>query len=68
MSYAPAVSSCERINGVDACTVVASGAIPAFAVPTPTLANVTWTNPFSQRQPLRSHQCRRSQCRVLVPS
>jgi len=49
----------ERINGVDACTVVASDAIPAFAVPIPTLANVTWANPFSQRQPLRSHQCRR---------
>lgn len=58
MSYAPAVSSCESINGVDACTVVAFDVIPAFVVPNPSLANVTWANPFSQCQPLRSHQCR----------
>jgi len=33
--YALAVNSCEGVNSVDACTVTASGAITAFAVPNP---------------------------------
>jgi len=35
IGYAPAASSCERANCVDACTVVALDAITAFAVPNP---------------------------------
>ncbi|MGC2107906.1 MAG: hypothetical protein WA655_00220, partial [Candidatus Korobacteraceae bacterium] len=33
--YAPAADSCERVLGVDACTVTAFDAITAFAVPNP---------------------------------
>src|ERR1700719_1092572 len=33
--YAPAASSCEGANSVDACTVAALDAITAFAVPDP---------------------------------
>jgi len=33
--YALAVSSCEGVNSVDACTVTALDAITAFAVPDP---------------------------------
>ena|ERR1700719_3058963 len=33
--YAPAASSCEGANSVDACTVAAPDAITAFAVPNP---------------------------------
>jgi hypothetical protein len=35
IGYALAVSSCEEANSVDACTVTASDAITAFAVPNP---------------------------------
>jgi hypothetical protein len=35
IGYALAVSSCEGANSVDACTVTASDAITAFAVPNP---------------------------------
>ena len=35
IGYAPAASSCERANSVDACTVAALDAITAFAVPNP---------------------------------
>jgi len=66
MSYAPAVSSCERINGVDACTVVASDAIRAFAVPTP-----AWPMLLGPTLLASTHRYVRtsvdgSQCRVLV--
>ena len=42
IGYAPATSSCEGANRVDACTVAALDAITAFAVPNP--------NCFSQKQ------------------
>src|SRR5215467_4233848 len=35
IGYAPAASSCERVNSVDTCTVAALDAITAFAVPNP---------------------------------
>jgi hypothetical protein len=35
IGYALATSSCEGANSVDACTVTASDAITAFAVPNP---------------------------------
>jgi len=35
IGYALAVSSCEGVNSVDACTVTALDAITAFAVPNP---------------------------------
>ncbi|MFZ0758997.1 MAG: hypothetical protein WAM69_03525 [Candidatus Sulfotelmatobacter sp.] len=35
IGYALAISSCEEANSVDACTVTASDAITAFAVPNP---------------------------------
>ncbi len=35
LGYALAVSSCERVRGVEACTVTAFDAITAFAVPNP---------------------------------
>ena len=35
IGYALAISSCERVNSVDACTVTALDAITAFAVPNP---------------------------------
>ena len=35
IGYAPAISSCEGANSVDACTVAALDAITAFAVPNP---------------------------------
>jgi hypothetical protein len=35
IGYAPATSSCEGANSVDACTVAALDAITAFAVPNP---------------------------------
>jgi hypothetical protein len=35
IGYALAVSSCEEANSVDACTVTASDATTAFAVPNP---------------------------------
>jgi len=35
IGYALAISSCEGANSVDACTVTASDAITAFAVPNP---------------------------------
>jgi hypothetical protein len=35
IGYALAIGSCEGANGVDACTVTASDAITAFAVPNP---------------------------------
>ncbi len=35
IGYALATSSCEEANSVDACTVTASDAITAFAVPNP---------------------------------
>jgi hypothetical protein len=35
IGYAPAASSCERANSVDACTVAALDAITTFAVPNP---------------------------------
>jgi len=35
LGYALAVNSCERVGGVETCTVTASGAITAFAVPNP---------------------------------
>jgi hypothetical protein len=35
IGYALAISSCEEANSVDVCTVTASDAITAFAVPNP---------------------------------
>jgi hypothetical protein len=35
LGYAPALSSCEGANSVDACTIAALDAITAFAVPNP---------------------------------
>ena len=35
IGYAPAISSCEGANRVDACTIAALDAITAFAVPNP---------------------------------
>ena len=35
IGYALAISSCEGANSVEACTVTASDAITAFAVPNP---------------------------------
>jgi hypothetical protein len=35
IGYAPAASSCERADSVDACTIAALDAITAFAVPDP---------------------------------
>ncbi len=35
IGYALAISSCEEANSMDACTVTASDAITAFAVPNP---------------------------------
>jgi len=35
IGYVPAISSCERANSVDPCTVAALDAITAFAVPNP---------------------------------
>jgi hypothetical protein len=35
IGYALAINSCEEANSVDACTVTASDAITAFAVPNP---------------------------------
>jgi hypothetical protein len=37
IGYAPAISSCEGANSVDACTIAALDAITAFAVPKPQL-------------------------------
>jgi hypothetical protein len=35
IGYAPAISSCERANSVDTCTIAALDVITAFAVPNP---------------------------------
>src|SRR5437773_5577107 len=35
IGYAPATSSCEEANSVDACTITALDVITAFAVPNP---------------------------------
>ena len=35
IGYALAINSCEGVNSVEACTVTASDAITAFAVPNP---------------------------------
>jgi len=35
IGYDLTANSCERVNGVDACTVTALDAITAFAVPNP---------------------------------
>ena len=57
IGYAPAASSCERANSVDACTVAAFDAITAFAVPNPNCSSQNqsvFSGPVALQVALRS--------------